>query len=1146
MGGSSKKVTVGYKYYLGMHMVLCHGPIDSITEIHVDKRLAWQGNETGGTLSIDNEGLFGGEDREGGISGDVDILMGGPSQTKNSYLQARLGTNIPAFRGVVSAVLKQVYLGLNPYLKAWAFRGTRIYVTSEGEEQWYPDKARIANPVVGVLLNEQFSSLSSYTTYEGSSSAFSIVSDDYGNALNIAAGVSTNDSIQRQFAQEASVYSVRGKFKVLSSGTDDSGVIRLQDDSNNQVFFFNPRRAVAQDASRRPHFATTGTSQQFTTPGGALDLDHWYQLEASYNSFSDNWVFSVYDLDDDSLIHSQTIAGTPSGTASNLRWAIQNDGVNGSPTRWADVQITSGFADMNPIHILRECLTDKTWGMGYLSADIDDTSFTTAANTLVDEKMGMSLLWDRQIPIEDFVGEVLRHINAVLFVDRISGKFVVKLIRDDYDVDDLITLDETNILTVSDYSRVDQGDAVNSVTVIYWDSAKGENAGITADDIAMIQAYGTVVNTTIQYPGFTNSFIAGKAAQRDLKSLSSPLLSCTIEANREASNLNIGDVFKFQYSDYHDGYIVMRVHQIALGDGKNNRVKIVASEDVFALPTTSVLAEEDPGWVEPGGEPVEATDRLVVEAPYYEMVQSLGQTDIDNQISTTPEIGYLIAAAARPTNGLNAKVWVDDGSGYEESAVLDFSPSLELATTVDRNSTTWDFINGQDLDQVIIGTHGQIGNELIRIDSIDEGTGEITVGRGVLDTVPEPHTSGDILIFWDVYAASDNTEYVDAEEIDVKILPNTNQGGLALADATADALIFDSRAVRPYPPGKLQFNSEYFPDAIVGTLTLDWAHRDRLQQTSGSLYDFLDNSIGPEASTTYNLYLYDEDNTLAETVTGLTGTTYTWSSEVSFSTIGIKTPTLHYAMNDDSGGTLVDEQATQNGTITGATLVSGGIKNSNCLDFDGSSDHCNVSYAITITSYLGVSLWIDPDHDASDGRMVGWRDVGTPNIILRVVNGDVYWSVRSSSAASSVSCNSTGSAVATSVSGWTHVFAEAIRSGTNVTVNLYLNGSLVATNSDTGQSGNFNISNLNIGESYIGGLRYNGLMDQIRIYDDTTALSASEITALANENTPAGLNSSVRAVVESQRDGYTSYQQHDYTVDRAGYGLQYGKYYGGI
>ena len=91
MGGSSKEVTVGYKYYLGMHMVWCHGPVDKLLRVRADKRDAWEGTGLDGSIAINAEDLFGGESREGGVSGTVDLQMGLPSQGRNSYLQSQLG-----------------------------------------------------------------------------------------------------------------------------------------------------------------------------------------------------------------------------------------------------------------------------------------------------------------------------------------------------------------------------------------------------------------------------------------------------------------------------------------------------------------------------------------------------------------------------------------------------------------------------------------------------------------------------------------------------------------------------------------------------------------------------------------------------------------------------------------------------------------------------------------------------------------------------------------------------------------------------------------------------------------------------------------------------------------------------------------------
>ena len=149
--GSGKKVTVGYRYYLGLHFGICHGPVDAVQKVVIGEREAWVGfHTTTGTISIDNPQLFGGDKREGGVVGDLNILMGTSGQSVNSYLQAKIGGTIPAFRGILSAVWNggQVTSN-NPYLKPWAFRVKRILQGWSGGSAWYPEKAEIfrnANP----------------------------------------------------------------------------------------------------------------------------------------------------------------------------------------------------------------------------------------------------------------------------------------------------------------------------------------------------------------------------------------------------------------------------------------------------------------------------------------------------------------------------------------------------------------------------------------------------------------------------------------------------------------------------------------------------------------------------------------------------------------------------------------------------------------------------------------------------------------------------------------------------------------------------------------------------------------------------------------------------------------------------------------
>src|SRR5690606_36252635 len=154
---------------------------------------------------------------------------------------------------------------------------------------------------------------------------------------------------------------------------------------------------------------------------------------------------------------------------------------------------------MNPAHIIRECLTNPDWGMGYSSADIDDDSFTAAATKLRSERFGLSFIWDKETTIESFIQEVCKHIDATLFVDRETGKFTLKLIRDDYNVADLIHLDETSVSRVENVSRPAQSELVNTITVNYTDPLTGKEASVTVHDPALVSIYGKVSNATIHY-----------------------------------------------------------------------------------------------------------------------------------------------------------------------------------------------------------------------------------------------------------------------------------------------------------------------------------------------------------------------------------------------------------------------------------------------------------------------------------------------------------------------------------------------------------------------------------------------------------------------------------------------------------------------
>lgn len=151
MGRRKKSQTVGYRYRIGMHLVLCHGPVDAVQEIQMGDRTAWGDADRAplplghglASISINQPGLFGGDEREGGVVGTIDVLSGHAGQVPNDYLMGRLGNSIPAFRGVLSLVARKIlFAANNPYIKPWAVR-VRRFTAGWNDSPWMEWNAEV-------------------------------------------------------------------------------------------------------------------------------------------------------------------------------------------------------------------------------------------------------------------------------------------------------------------------------------------------------------------------------------------------------------------------------------------------------------------------------------------------------------------------------------------------------------------------------------------------------------------------------------------------------------------------------------------------------------------------------------------------------------------------------------------------------------------------------------------------------------------------------------------------------------------------------------------------------------------------------------------------------------------------------------------
>ncbi len=255
-----KKATVGFKYHIGFHLGLCHGPVDAVTRVRVDKNIAWTGSITGNdTGSIDLPDLFGGESRGGGLYGEFDIEMGASTQPVNTYLDAQQGANVPAYRGVTCFVWKTGagtsggpfgfprrlgYIGNSEALRPFGVRVTRILSGWEGTV-WYPAAATVdgamnpAHIIYQVLTDSEWgmgisTALIDETTFTEAADTF--VAESFGLNLIWNQTSSIEQFLQVVLNHVNGSLSLRldtGKYRLtLFRGGYDASTLPLFDQSN--------------------------------------------------------------------------------------------------------------------------------------------------------------------------------------------------------------------------------------------------------------------------------------------------------------------------------------------------------------------------------------------------------------------------------------------------------------------------------------------------------------------------------------------------------------------------------------------------------------------------------------------------------------------------------------------------------------------------------------------------------------------------------------------------------------------------------------------------------------------------------------------------------------------------------------------------
>lgn len=542
-----------------------------------------------------------------------------------------------------------------------------------------------------------------------------------------------------------------------------------------------------------------------------------------------------------------------------------------------DLGLASGVniigEDLNPAEILYQLLTLEWGGLNVDPNDIEVSSFVAAGQTLADEGNGMSLIISSANSGKSAIEEVLRQIDGIMYQDPTTGKIVLDLIRRDYDVEELIVLDETNVVSVRNFSRTSWEDTINQVRVSFTNRAnKFEKGSALVQDMANINSQGRLRSTNISFPGVTEPALAIKIATREMAQLSVPLFKATLEVNRRAAQLRPGEPLILSWPEYGIDQVVMRVQRFNLGELIDGRIVIDCVQDKFATDLTVFAAPEPTLHTPIDRSALPVTQASVAEVPYWLMAR---QQFIPVPPSASNRT-YVMALARSPgefQQGYSATIvqgaesaLAVDRDVYSDTAILrtgfdrlaGFATGTMATMVIEAPSDAGAWLVAATTAQTREGANLiAMGAEILSFETVTPGAGFWTLGnvrRGLLDTRAVDHSAGAVIYLLSADAISES-EWLGTTALTGRFQSFTDRDETPFDSAASFALTPDRRYERPLPPDFVQVDGSRTPATITTIVarTITWRARSRLTALIASENDAADTE---EAGVTYTLRVF--------------------------------------------------------------------------------------------------------------------------------------------------------------------------------------------------------------------------------------------------------------------------------------------------
>jgi len=493
--------------------------------------------------------------------------------------------------------------------------------------------------------------------------------------------------------------------------------------------------------------------------------------------------------------------------------------------------------DANPMNVIYELLTNTEWGLGQPAADIDAANFVAAADALLAEGNGFSMILDSRMDAQEFLRQIEQQIDGVIYMDRSSGTWKCNLARGGYVVVDQLLVDEANTLEVMNFSRGAWSDTSNNVFIKFGSrdlEYKDTYAG--AQDMANVKTQGNrVVSVEAYYPGVKDPTLANIIAWRFLRTVSYPLARAELVTNRDLWNHNEGDVVRFSNTKLGITDLPMRITKINLGLFQEGKISVTLVQDIFVFDVGVFAAPGTTHWTPPAQTVVSipVADSLVFESPRkFSTIAPDNTGTLDHiwgGVQYQNDAATLVDIVSRPNTGaytdagdiagflvageLNASM---TAAGVQGSIEIDLDPDADavdlLLSAMTAEATPEDI--GQRLINLVM-----IGDEFFAFENAALISNQLVLTNGyraLLDSAAAPHASSDKV--WILLGNLTDRVYTPGDDIDIKLLPKSATQALPVGSATNIDIAMDNRGRRPYPAVNLSMNGTGYP---TGSVSMD-------------------------------------------------------------------------------------------------------------------------------------------------------------------------------------------------------------------------------------------------------------------------------------------------------------------------------------